>query len=71
MIIYGKNVIKEVILNKRLIYKFYLDEKFSDSKFIIFLENNKIGYEFINKGYLNNLIDNVVYNGVVVDVKDY
>ena len=34
MIIYGKNVIKEAILNKRPIYKLYLDEKSSDSKFV-------------------------------------
>lgn len=71
MIIYGKNVIKEAILNKRPIYKLYLDEKSSDSKFINFLENNKISYELTNKGHLNNLTDNAVHNGVVADVKDY
>lgn len=71
MIIYGKNVIKEAVLNKRPIYKLYLDEKSSDSKFINFLENNNISYELTNKGQLNNLTDNAVHNGVVADVKDY
>ena len=37
MIIYGKNVIKEAVLNKRPIYKLYLDEKSNDNKFNTFL----------------------------------
>lgn len=71
MIIYGKNVIKEAVLNKRPIYKLFIDEKSSDNKFNTFLTNNGIEFELTNKGHLNNLTSNAVHNGVVADVKDY
>ena len=71
MIIYGKNVIKEAVLNKRPIYKLYIDEKNSDYKFNQFLEQHGIKIEYTNKGQLNNLTQNAVHNGVVAEVKDY
>lgn len=71
MIIYGKNVIKEAILSKRPIYKMYLDEKFSDTKFIAFLNNHKIEYVKLNKGELNRLTDQGIHQGVVADVLAY
>ncbi len=71
MIIYGKNVLKEAILSKRPIYKVYLDDKFSDTKFIAFLNQQNIDYEKTNKGVLNQLSDNGLHQGVVADVKAY
>lgn len=71
MIIYGKNVIKEAILNQRPIYKLYVDEKLNDNKFIAFLDNRKVSYIKTNKGELNKLSDNGIHNGVVADAKAY
>lgn len=71
MIIYGKNVIKEAILNQRPIYKLYVDEKLNDNRFIAFLDNKKISYVKTNKGELNKLSDNGIHNGVVADAKAY
>ena len=71
MIIYGKNVIKEAVLNKRPIYKLYIDEKSRDHKFNTFLEGHGIKIDYTNKGHLNNLTSNAVHNGVVAEVKDY
>lgn len=71
MIIYGKNVIKEAILNKRPIYKMYIDEKFKDNDFLNFLKENNINYIKTNKGELNNKTNNQVHQGVVADVKEY
>lgn len=71
MIIYGKNVIKEAILNKRPIYKMYIDEKFKDNEFLNFLKENNISYIKTNKGELNNKTNNQVHQGVVADVKEY
>ena len=71
MVIYGKNVIKEAVLNKRPVYKLYVDEKSNDHKFIQFLESHGLKIEYTNKGQLNNLTSNAVHNGVVAEVKDY
>lgn len=71
MIVYGKNVIKEAILNGRPIYKLYIDQKSTDRKFIEFVENKKIPFEYKDKGFLNNITNQGIHNGVVADVKDY
>jgi 23S rRNA (guanosine2251-2'-O)-methyltransferase len=71
MIVYGKNVIKEVIFAKRKIYQLYLDEKFSDFDFLSFLKDKQVGYEKKDKGTLNQMTQNQVHQGVVADVMDY
>ncbi len=71
MIIYGKNVLKEAILNNRLIYEFYLDEKSTDHKFKEFVLENNIKIKYTNKGFLNNLTNNAIHNGVAAKVMPY
>lgn len=71
MIVYGKNVIKEAVLNDRPIYKLYIDKKFNDKKFLYFLKDRNIEYEELAKDQLNELTDNGVHQGVVADVKEY
>jgi 23S rRNA (guanosine2251-2'-O)-methyltransferase len=71
MIVYGKNVVKEAIFSNRPIYKLYLDDKFSDHHFLVFLKDKKIAYVMEPKGVLNKMTDNAVHQGVVADVKPY
>lgn len=71
MIIYGKNVIKEAIFSNRPIYKLWIDEKFSDHHFLVFLQDKKQTYEKTSKGKLNELSENGLHQGVVADVKPY
>ena len=71
MIVYGKNVIREIIYNQREIYKLYLDNKFKDFKFLKFLESKQINYETVAKDKLNELTNNALHQGVVADVKPY
>jgi 23S rRNA (guanosine2251-2'-O)-methyltransferase len=71
MIVYGKNVIKEVIFAKRKIHKLYLDEKFSDYDFLVFLKDKNVSYEKKDKGTLNQMTNNQLHQGVVADVADY
>ena len=71
MIIYGKNVIKEAIFSNRPIFKLWIDEKFSDHHFLVFLRDKGQTYEKAPKGKLNDLSDNGLHQGVVADVKPY
>lgn len=71
MIVYGKNVIKEVIFAKRKIFQLYLDEKFSDQDFLNFLKDKGITYQKKDKGSLNQMTNNQVHQGVVAHVADY
>ena len=71
MIIYGKNVVKEAIFSNRPIYKLWIDEKFSDQHFLLFLKDKKQIYEKVSKGKLNQLSEQGLHQGVVADVKHY
>ncbi|MGI6781515.1 MAG: 23S rRNA (guanosine(2251)-2'-O)-methyltransferase RlmB [Acholeplasmataceae bacterium] len=71
MIIYGKNPIREAIYQNRKIYKLSLDQKFNDRKYIKFLEDNQIKFNYLPKDKLNELTNNALHQGVVAEVEDY
>ncbi len=71
MIVYGKNVIREAVYAKRPIFNMYVDQKFSDHKFLAFLKEKDIRFEVVSKERLNQLSDNSVHQGIVANVKDY
>jgi predicted rRNA methylase len=71
LIIYGKNVIREAVFAGRRFYKLYLDEKLNDHRFIQFLDDKKVKYQFTTKNELNQLSKNQLHQGMVADVEDY
>ncbi|WP_341266439.1 23S rRNA (guanosine(2251)-2'-O)-methyltransferase RlmB [Candidatus Phytoplasma fraxini] len=71
MIVYGKNVITEVIKNKRPIYKLYINHKMKDLMFLNFLNQNNIKYQFVDKHQLNEKSKSFEHQGVVAEVKNY
>lgn len=71
MYIYGKNIVKEAITSGRKVYEIILDDKFSDYKYIDFLEKNNMKIKRNNRGELNNLTQNGVHQGVVAKIEPY
>ncbi len=71
MIVYGKNTTKEVILEKRHIYKVYLDNKFQDKSILNLLKEHKIKFKYVSKHELNLLTNDGVHQGIVMEVEDY
>lgn len=71
MIVYGKNVIREAVYASRPIFNMYVDQKFSDHKFLAFLVEKGIRYELVSKEKLNQLTDLQNHQGLVANVKDY
>jgi len=71
MIVYGKNVIREAVYASRPIFNMYVDQKFSDHKFLAFLEEKGVRYELVPKEKLNQLTDLQNHQGLVANVKDY
>ena len=71
LIIYGKNVIREAVFAGRRFYKLYLDEKLNDHRFIQFLDDKNVKYQFTSKNELNQLSKNQLHQGMVADVEDY
>jgi 23S rRNA (guanosine2251-2'-O)-methyltransferase len=71
MVIYGKNPIREAIYKKRRIYKLYLDQKFNDRKYLDFLKEFNIHFDYLPKDKLNEITSNALHQGVVAEVEDY
>ena len=71
MIIYGKNPIREAVFASRPIYSVFIDKNFNDSKFLSFLKEKNIPWKPVEKGYLNQITENAVHQGIAADVKDY
>lgn len=70
MIVFGKNVAKEVISSKTKINKVYLLKKFDDKGILDYLENNNIRTVVIEKKEMDYKYKGN-HQGIVLDIEDY
>lgn len=70
MEIYGKNVVKEAIMNGEEIKKVYLTNQFKDDELISQLEKLHIPIKRISKDKMNQMVSGN-HQGIVASVKDY
>ena len=68
MLVCGKNVLKETEPKK--IRKVYLVQKSGNKDLLIYLNQQKIRYEFISLERMNRMVSNH-HQGVVIDIYDY
>ncbi len=68
MLVYGKNVLKDVESKK--IRRVYLSEGFRDKEIIAYLEKNHIHYFYRPKQQLDKMIDRN-HQGIVIDMDSY
>lgn len=71
MYIYGKNVIKEAIINNRKIFSLFVEKNHKDIPYLKFLKDKGISYTFLDKGKLGQLVDTSLHQGIVADVEAY
>ena len=70
MYVYGKNVVNEILKNKKKIKKAFLYNDFSDSKIIDNLKYNNVNIKYMTKFELDRLVDGN-HQGIVIDISDY
>ncbi len=70
MLIYGKNVAKEILKKKKKIRKIYLQENFSDKEINSLIEKSNLEVEILKKQKLDNL-SNGNHQGIILDIPDY
>ena len=70
MLVYGRNVAKELIKKNRNIRKIIIQENFDDKKLLFLIENAKLPVEIRSKREIDNLCPGV-NQGIIVDVSDY
>ncbi len=70
MIVFGKNVAKEVIDSKKEIKKVYLSNKFDDEKLIKYFEDNNIKINRMDKRILDQKFKGN-NQGIALEIEDY
>ncbi len=70
MIVYGKNVAKEVLNNNLKINKVLLQEGYSDQELIDELNKRNVNIKYLNKNMMNKLEEGN-HQGIILDIEDY
>ena len=70
MLVFGRNVAKEMLKNPKSIKSIILQDNFDDKSIISLIEKNKLNYKYMPKREIDHLIDGV-HQGIILDVKDY
>jgi len=70
MIVYGRNVAKEVLKNNKKIKEVLLQDTFDDKEIISLLENKKTNVKRLNKKELSRF-DKFSHQGIILDIEDF
>lgn len=70
MLVYGKNVVNEVIKDENTIKRAFVSKKFSDKNIINILNRNNIKIKYLDNYELDRMVDGN-HQGIVFDVVDY
>lgn len=70
MLVYGRNVAKEILKKPKKVKKVILQENFDDKIINSLLEKSKLSVEIVSKSKINDLCDGA-HQGIILDVTDY
>ena len=70
MLVYGKNVAKELLQKKEKVSKIILQEGFDDKEIISLIKNGKFEVEYKQKREIDRLA-NGVHQGIILSIPDY
>ena len=70
MIVYGRNVAKEILKNNKKVNKIMIQQNFNDKEIISLIENKKIPYEVMDKKVLSQF-DKYSHQGIILDIEDF
>ena len=70
MLVYGRNVAKELLENGKDVKKIFLQDNFDDKKIISLMEKLKISVEIKPKREMDHSC-NGLHQGIILDIRDY
>ena len=70
MIVYGRNVARDLLKKDKKINNIILQDNFEDKDLISLIENKKIKVEYKSKREIDNLAKGV-HQGIILDIPDY
>jgi len=70
MIVYGRNVAKEILKNNKKVKKIMIQKDFGDKDILSIIENRKLNYEIMNKNDLLRF-EKYSHQGIILDIEDF
>lgn len=70
MLVYGRNVAKEILNNNKKVSKIYLQEDFSDKDINSLIEKSNIKPVYLNKKEISKF-DKFSHQGIILDIEDF
>ena len=70
MLVYGRNVARELLVSNRNIKKVYLQDNFSDENINYLLQKNKYNIKVLSKKQIDDFVDGN-HQGIILDIEDY
>lgn len=71
MLVYGKNVINEILNNNTLVHKVFLDNNFKDELLLNKINKRNLKKFHMDKNKLDKMCGNSANQGIAADVEDY
>ena len=70
MLVYGKNVARDLLQNNAKINSIILEDGFNDNSILSMIENKDLKVEYKKKQEIDNLIDGL-HQGIILSIPDY
>ncbi len=70
MLVYGRNVAKEILKNNKIVKKIILQKDFSDKEIISLIEKRNIKVEYLDKKEFSRF-DKFSHQGIILDIEDF
>ena len=71
MLVYGKNVVNEVLDNNIKVFKAFLDNKFDDQTILNKINKKNIKKFHIDKNKIDKMCSNSLNQGIALDIEEY
>ena len=71
MLVYGKNVVKEILDNNTKIYKVFLDNNFNDEEILNKINKKGLKKFHVDKNKLDKMCNNSVNQGIALDIEEF
>lgn len=70
MLVYGKNVARELLQNNKKVQKIIIQDGFSDKSIFSLIEKRKLSFEYRSKKEMDYLCSGL-HQGIILDIPDY
>ena len=70
MLVYGRNVAKEILENEKKIKNIYLQENFNEKEIISLIKKRNLEYKTLSKFEMQKKT-NAVHQGIIIEVEDF